>query len=262
MRRLWYLLAGLAILTLASCRPEAAEAARAPTATPFLPVASTSTPYLPLHPTLTPAATQAESPDFDFSGIDFTPGVEEITLRFWPASNALNRGRPIKVRFLPGSQCNFGDHQACIHHFRTASQQEVLWVSVHSGVTGEGQELRHALEGTGINSASLSLEQVLFNLEEIKSASITLRQGQKSVETASVAAFVRVPAGDVPDYLLLSFNQALDMVFAANPGIQKQLEGSRTLLVIETCGWRMPGEQGWQFVNDTSASIYLGILFD
>ncbi len=261
MRRLWNLLAGIALLALASCRPVVADASRTPTATPFLPVAATPTPYLPLHPTLTPAVTPAASPDYIFHGIDFTPGAEEITLRIWPASDALNRGRPIKVRFLPGSECNFGDHQACVHHFRTANQQEVLWVSVHSGVTGEGQELRHALEGTGINSAGLSLEQVLINLAEMNNAVVTLRQGQKSVDDANAAAFARVPAVDVPDYLLMSFDQALEVAFATNPDIQPQLEASGTLLIIETCGWRMPGEQGWQFVSDTTASIYLGIIY-
>jgi hypothetical protein len=29
-------------------------------------------------------------------------------------------------------------------------------LTVHSGVTGQGQQLRHAFEGTGINTAGLS----------------------------------------------------------------------------------------------------------
>lgn len=260
MHRLRIALAGIALLCLAACRPVAVEAEIISTATPFLPVAPTQTPYLPLHPTLTPAATQATSPNFDFYGIDFTPGAEEITLRFWPSSDSLNRGHPIKVRFLPGAECNFGDHQACVNHFRTVGQQEVIWVSVHSGVTGEGQELRHALEGTGINSAGFSLAQVLQNLGGMNNASITLRQGEKSIDIASVVAFTRVPAGQVPDYLELPFDQALEMAFTENAAIQEQIVTGGTLLVIETCGWRMPGEEGWQHVSDTTASIYLGII--
>jgi len=59
----------------------------------------------------------------------------------------------------------------------------------------------------------------------------------------------------------MSFDQALELAFAANPDVQPQLIASGTLVVIETCGWRMPGERGWQFVSDTTASIYLGIIY-
>jgi len=260
MVRLKITLACLALLILASCRPEEVAVHLPATATPFKPVIATPTPYLPSHPTLPPENNVVITPDFDFHGIDFTPGAEEITLRFWPESESFNHGRPIKIRFLPGSECIFGDHQACINHFRTADQQEVIWVSVHSGVTGEGQELRHALEGTGINSAGFSLEQVLINLEEIKYSTITLQQGQKSIEIDSEAAFARVPAAQVPDYLSMPFDQALQMAFSTNSSVQQRIKEAGTLLVIETCGWRMPGEEGWQFVSDTTASIYLGIL--
>lgn len=260
MRHLMITLATLASLLLAGCQPSTAAARHVVTATPFQPEIVTTTPYLPLHPTRTPQAIQAEELPYLFHDIDFSPGAGEITLRFWPAVDSFNRGKPIKVRFLPGSECNFGDHQACVTHFRTDDNQIVIWVSVHSGFTGEGQELRHALEGTGINSAGVPLDQVRDHLLAFEKAAVTLQQGQSRVDTAQIAAAARIPAARVADYLSKPLDQALDLLFDQDAAMPDSIQPGKPILIIETCGWRMPGEPGGEAVTDTTASIYIGVL--
>lgn len=229
-------------------------------ATPFQPAAATTTPFLPFHPTLTPAVTQPIELNFQFHGIDFAPGAEEITLRFWPATNTINGGRPIKVRFLPGETCVFGDHYGCVSHFLSTADGEVIWISVHSGVGGEGQELRNSVEGTGINSAGFSLDKTLINLDELKNASVTLQQGQMTTDLPTVLATARIPASWVNEYLDLPYDQALKSAFESGPDSLEQVQPGQTMLVIETCGWRMPGEAGNWLVTDTTASIYLTVI--
>jgi hypothetical protein len=116
--------------------------------------------------------------DFSLPGIDFSPGGKEITLRFWPSTDSLNQATQSKFAFCPRN-CEFGDHPGMHQPLSYRQNGEVIWISVHSGVGGEGQEFRHALEGTGINSAGLGLEQVQQNLDEMEQASITLQQGKR-----------------------------------------------------------------------------------
>ena len=256
------LLAGLALMMVAACQPSVGVKSmwQFATATPFQPAVATATPFLPFHPTLTPPVAQPVELNYQFHGIDFAPGSEEITLRFWPASDTLNGGLPIKVRFLPGETCIFGDHYGCVSHFLSTADGEVIWISVHSGVGGEGQELRNSLEGTGINSAGFSLNQTLLNLDELKSASVTLQQGQMTIDLPTVIAAARIPADQVTGYLSLPYDQALATTIANDTVSLEQIESSKTTLIIETCGWRMPGEPGNWLVTDTTASIYLGVI--
>ncbi|HWQ04603.1 MAG TPA: hypothetical protein VN452_04535 [Longilinea sp.] len=257
--RLSKLFAGLALIILTACQPSAGVKSMwlFATATPFQPAVATATPFLPFHPTLTPAVTQPVEMNYQFQGIDFSPGAEEITLRFWPASDSVNRGNPIKVRFLPGETCIFGDHFGCVSHFLSTADGEVIWISVHSGVGGEGQELRNSLEGTGINSAGFSLDQTLLNLDELKHARMTLQQGQMTIDLPTVIAVARIPASQVTEYLDLPYDQALATAFENDPDSMVQIQSGKTTLIIETCGWSMPGEPGNWFVADTTASIYL-----
>lgn len=253
-------LAALALLLLAACQPPSAAGGIWQTATPFKPARVTPTPFLPAHPTLTPVVGPAFEMDFHFQGIDFSPGAGEITLRIQPATETLNHGAPIEVTFLPADSCLFGDHQACVYHFQAGQSSEVIWISVHSGVGGEGQQLRHALEGTGINSAGLELEQVQQNLKTLEQAEISLRQGQEQAAMAAVIAAARVPALDLADYLALPVDRALEFVLQNDSDVWQQAQTARTTLVIETCGWRIADEAGAGLVTDTSASIYLMIL--
>lgn len=250
------------MVLLPACQPSAAVKSMwlLATATPFQPAAATATPFLPFHPTLTPAVARPVELNYQFHGIDFAPGAEEITLRFWPASDTLNGGHPIKVRFLPGETCVFGDHFGCVNHFRSTADSEVIWISVHSGVGGEGQELRNSLEGTGINSAGFSLDKTMGNLGELKLAHVTLQQGQMTLDLSTVVAAARIPAGQVAEYLNLPYDQALASAFEYDPDSMEQIQSPKTTLVIETCGWRMPGEAGNWLVADTTASIYLAVI--
>jgi len=262
INRLFRILAGLCVLFLTACQPSVAVKSMwlFATATPFQPAIATATPFLPFHPTLTPDVAQPAELNYQFHGIDFAPGAEEITLRFWPASETLNGGLPIKVRFLPGETCIFGDHYGCVSHFLSTADGEVIWISVHSGVGGEGQDLRNSLEGTGINSAGFSFNKTLLNLDELINASVTLQQGQMTVDLPTVIAAARVPATQVTEYLSLPYDQALSTAFANDLDSLERIQSGQTTLVIETCGWRMPGEPGNWLVTDTTASIYLGVI--
>lgn len=248
------------LLFLSACQPFRAAARPAATPTPYQPWPATPTPFLPIHPTPSAAGPPLEL-TYQFLGVDFSPGAPEITLRFWPDSDSLNAGLPIKVRFRPGQTCDFGDHQACIQHFSTPDhQREVIWVSVHSGVGGEGQALRHALEGTGVNSAGWPLEQVAENLDEINRARVSLKQGEKDVADAGVISALRIPAGQLEAYFELPLEEALALLLEMDPDISNQFKPATPLIVLETCGWRMPGEAGGELVAETSASIYLILL--
>lgn len=260
MRPFRYVLAGLALFLLAACQPSGAAQGTWHTATPFQPASTTPTPFLPAHPTLTPVATQPDELNFQFHGIDFSTGAGEIMLTFWPASQSLNHGDPIEVPVLPAATCVFGDHQACVYHYRTPHNGEVIWVSVHSGVGGEGQRLRHALEGTGINSTGLDLPQIGQNLENLPEAGMSLIQGEVAATAVSVVAAARVPAYQLADYLALPIDGALEFALENDSTAWQQVQSDRTTLVIETCGWRLAGEAGAEWVTDTSASIYLVIL--
>lgn len=55
--------------------------------------------------------------------------------------------------------------RTCVNHYRSTGGGEVICGTVHLGMAGEGQELRHPLKGTGLNAAghpSLGLSGAAF----------------------------------------------------------------------------------------------------
>jgi hypothetical protein len=141
---------------------------------------------------------------------------------------------------------------------QAAGGNPVTFLSVHSGVRGEGQALRHALEGTSLRGAGYPVSKVLSNLEALDGAEVVITQGKKRIEGLTLVAVSRIPPKWVNSYLgqpmdaALPFATTLDPRLAADPNLQQ--------LVIETCGWRIPGERGAAKVPSTSASIYLGVI--
>jgi len=116
------------------------------------------------------------------------------------------------------------------------------------------------LEGTGFDQAGFPLSQVKKNLQAIVGSPVTISQHDKKVNQYKVVAAVRLPANRVREYINTPINYALAYAAKFNPDLQPYIHPTSPIIVLETCGWRMPGERSSSNVSDTSASIYLIIL--
>ncbi|MBE0697629.1 MAG: hypothetical protein IH586_11970, partial [Anaerolineaceae bacterium] len=141
-------------------------------------------------------------------------------------------------------------------------QGRVVLATIHSGVAGDGQPLRHALEGTWLNAAALPLQQVQENLVALQGAGVSIEQSGKKVEGMHVLAAVRVPATQVQDYFSLPVNEGLDLAAQSSGEMADALASGKPLLVIETCGWHHPQEPYAPGTSATSASVYLVVIGD
>lgn len=234
-----------------------------------------STPFLPLHatdrpgptPTAAPSAQQAPQLSTssrpsapEFYGIDLSPTGERVTLEIFPSNSAFNRGQTISISFYPGKTCVFGDHHACVNTYRAPSGNEVPFLSIHSGVGGEAQALRHALEGTGINQAGLSLRQISANLRALTGAGVRLTQGSRVVSGLRLAFTGRVPAAVLQNYFETPVERALTQAARYDSALQPALDPSDPELAFETCGWKTSEEPWAPGVSSTTASVYLGVI--
>jgi hypothetical protein len=209
-------------------------------------------------PTAQPVDFFADSPDL--WGINFAPGAETITIKIFPKDKQVHYGLPIVIKFLPGSDCVFGDHYGCVQSYNPTSQGKVTFVSVHSGVGGEGQSLRGALEGTWINSAGYGLEHVAQNMAALSGARVSIRQGQTVLEGLQIGVVSRVPPATLGAYFSAPVWQALDIAAQTNPVVANFSSPDQPELVIETCGWRMRGEAWAQGIKATTGSAYLAVI--
>jgi hypothetical protein len=204
-------------------------------------------------------------PDFEpitrsFYGIYLWDNLQKVQVRIYPDRNKINRGQPIDIEFFPAPDCKFGDGQACANAYRTITGGETNFLTVHSGIGGEAQELRHALEGTGLDRAALSLKQVENNLRALLGVEVTIRQGDQTLQGLEIAALVRVPASHIKEYIETPVEQALDFAARLEPALLEFINSSEPLLILETCGWRMPGERTAPGISDTSSSIYIVVI--
>ena len=213
-------------------------------------------------PTATPVLESAPSPEASlvFNGIDFGERSKRIRILIFPPDKRVNKGKPITISFVPGKRCQYSDHRGCVTAFQDTSGAPVTFLSVHSGVGGEGQALRHALEGTSLRGAGFPLSKVLANLEALDGAEVVITQGKKSVEGFTLEAVSRIPPKWVNDYLEQSMDAALPFATALDPALSLGADPNLPLLLFETCGWRISGERGAVKVPATSASIYLGVI--
>lgn len=264
---LWFFAGGiLAGLMLTAPKPPAAPATLRPPAA-MLPVSAppqaTATPFLPLHPTPTPESTPvpaaASAPALHFYDIDFGDSAEQVRIEILPRDESVNHGRPLVIAFLPGKACIFGDGHACIGEYRAAAGGEVTFATVHSGVGGEGQAYRNAVEGTGFDTAGFTLERVQANLDALQGADVTVQQGDKVVK-GHLAAAVRVPADLIEEYFSLPLPEALSLATASLPSAAQLTDPGQPLLAFETCGWRMAGEAWAPGVSATTGSVYVGVI--
>jgi hypothetical protein len=247
----------LLCLLLAGCAPAAGLAAPAPaptrvTLTPFQPMAATGTARRPLTPTPAPKPLP-----FYFHGLNLSDQDQEMRVIFDTEGLGFNRGRPLAVAFRPGWPCEYINHRACVNLARGG---QVILVTVHSGVGGEAQALRHALEGTGIDSAAYSLDHIQRTLDGLPGMTAVLEQDSTHLEDLRVLAAARVPAPQVADYFSRSLDSALDLAAEYSPALVAALDSDQPLLIIETCGWKHPAEPWPAGMLATSAAIYLIVI--
>ena len=224
------------------------------TATPFLPNHPTPTPFQPVPIEPTPRFIESPITIPFFSEMDLKDGAGIVEMVFHPSQPGFNNGDPLSTRFYPGSTCNFGDQKACVSLHEDGLY---LLLTLHSGVGGEGQALRHGIEGTGINRAGKGLADTLALLELMKGTEIVLSQGSFSRSDLVVRATLRIPASGLADYFSRPFTDALYQAAEKNDDLQGLLKSGEPIIFIETCGWRMAEEPWVQGVYDTTSSIYI-----
>lgn len=252
------------------------------TATPFQPLANTPTPIPPtavpvevivpeglltaqefaatataqaLLPPAPPVPMPAADP-FRWHGLQLSAAGGPLRLVIAPPA-AVNWGNPVEVAFQVGYPCEYADHRACLSAHEDG---RLLLATVHSGVGGEGDLLRHAIEGTGFNRAGYDLGRISANVAGLVGAPLRAEQGGVTVNLRVVAAG-RVPAVSVQEYFSLPFDEALAL---AGLNLEEELAqaraGESALLVIETCGWRHPDEPWAPGISDTTGSVYLVVF--
>ncbi len=218
--------------------------------------------FNPASPTPTPGAPELAAPasPVDFYGIDFGRSDKTIRITIYPPNRRLHRGKPIVIAFRPAAKCRFGDRRACVSVFQSEFAGQALLTTVHSGVGGEGQAFRHAIEGTSLGGAAYPLRKVLANLEAWEGAEVVITQGKRRVEGFKLTSLSRIPPRHVDSYLDAPIPEAIEFAAHLDPDFLPAPEPGRPLLLVETCGWRIPGERSADKVPATSASIYLAVI--
>jgi hypothetical protein len=203
---------------------------------------------------------QADDSPYSWYGFNFEPGSERIMVRIYPVDKQVNKGKPIVVRFWPGEKCRFGDKNGCVVAYQPDDLNAVVFVSLHSGITGQGQRLRNVLEGTGLNRAKYKMDQVTANLQALSGAEVTITQGEYEVGNFRLMVAARLPGSVIGEYFSVPAQEALAMAAGVDPGLEPYVVPEQPQFVIETCGWKMAGEERDSEATDTSASIYLVVI--
>lgn len=261
--------------------PRVAVAA-APSPTP------TATPFQPMHPTPTTVVTAAlptlavETQDATtpqdiaslptaaptrtmvpltgrWHGIDFNDPTRRIEMTIPLTGSSFNDGQPLTFGFQPGDPCTYADFRACINLYQ-GSDLAVIFATVHSGVGGDAQPLRHALEGTGFNQAGQPLVEIHNRMESLVNVPVLLRQGETSTEKQRVRAAARVPPDQLSAYFASTIPDALALVAQHSPQLARALNSRKPMLVIETCGWWHLEEAGIPGATGSTGSVYLLVI--
>lgn len=195
-----------------------------------------------------------------FLGIDFSDQESTITIDINPNGNISDFNRPIHLEFKPGNPCRFIDDRACVYSYLTPSNKNVIFITLHSGLGGDGQPLRHALEGTGFNRASYSINKVMSNLNKIVEAQVKIQQGNKNVNPLVVTNAVRIHARYLQEYFSTPIQDLAKFANSIDSGLNSDILLDRPTIIIETCGWRMRGEEWSEGITQSTGSIYLLII--
>jgi len=203
-----------------------------------------------------PAPSATPQPDLHFARGLLENGQLSAGLRLLPGAE-FNRGQPILLSFLPGEECAYGTGRACVSRHRGG---QVILLTIHSGLGGQGEQLRHALEGSGLDQAGLTIGEIRANLAALQGAGAQMNLGGEELDGLELAAVVRVPAMDLKRYFDLAVDDALEMLAADNDALRAALDSGEALLMFEICGWHLPGEIWAPGSSPTTASIYLGVV--
>jgi len=190
-------------------------------------------------------------------GIDFSPKGAQISIIIEP-KNEINSGKSVKISFLPSEHCTYGDGNACIYHILLSNQSKVIFASVHSGVGGEGEPFRNLIEGTGLNQGLYTSNQVLKIAQTLAGSKVTVTQGNTKINDLVLTIIARIPPASLETYMTLPIEQTL--TYAMELGILSPEIFNSNVLVIETCGWQLPGDILNPNFPNTTQSIYLGII--
>lgn len=210
------------------------------------------------HPPGTSA--QESEPSLVYAGIDFGKPGELIKIKIASPRQRINGGNPIVIKFYPGQACSFGERQACIQAYHSASGQNVIFITVHSGLGAEAEMFRNAVEGSGFLQSGLPLEKTLARLGDLEGMEVTIVQGDQSVRGLRLAALGRIPAQGVNEYFAVPVAQSLAVAAGYDESLAWAVDPGEPLVVFETCGWRMRNEPGSKSLPATSASVYLGVI--
>ena len=226
---------------------------------PFLP--QTQLPDLPTHPSTPPPEAPVPSPpSLKVLGIDFGNQQDWVRIKIYPKDRKVNNGQPIILKFIPGDHCIFGDQHACVAALQSSEGTPVIWLTIHSGVGGEGQPFRNAVEGTGINSAAYSLQHISANLQDLSDSRVVISQGTTTARDLRLQVTARIPGSLLPGYFNTPLEDTLDFSAQVAPELQPLSLSKQPLIVFETCGWRVPGQPWFPGTTATSASVYLGVI--
>jgi hypothetical protein len=252
--------------------PEAMEAApmvvkaQEPTGTPYQP--QKPTPVAPgvmsAGPVVSMSApmvvSPAPGPSTDFYGIDFSPGAGLIQIILKPQKGRIIGGKPIVIPVIPGRNCPYPEHRACVNAYRSEDGGNVILISVHSGVGGEAEAFRRAVEGLGVDQAGFTLKQIRSNMARLEGAEVEIRQGEREVNGLRLAGIGRVAPTQVREYFHVSAEQAMDLAASTDPGLAGLTQPGGPVLAFETCGWRLAGEPWAPGVTSTTGSVYVGVI--
>jgi len=198
-----------------------------------------------------------ESEDRAF-GINFEDGSPPVTIVVEPVIKQNHAKTPVKITFLPGENCVFGDGHACVYEFLSPTGNRIIFVSVHSGKGGEADGFRHLLEGTGINQGLFNSEEVLKIAQALSGSEIRIKQGEEKITGLALEAVARISPELFTAYTRLPVQEALDFAIQNLP-LDPELF-NQDLMIIETCGWRLSDEIWVDGLKDTSSSVYLGFV--
>jgi hypothetical protein len=279
--RPWYLtpeagifwLGGIGLLLVAAGLAGIIQIVQAATTPPIEPAAVVSvwsaptltpTPFQPQEPTRTALPTRTATPKptsppaRHFAAQLLEESGSQASLEIDPPA-AVNQGKSIQVNFLPGSECTFGSGTACLSRHQRG---DLLLLTIHSGLGGQAESFRRAVEGIGIDSALYSLARIHANLDALQGAPARLTVGSYMLDNLELVGVARIPPERLQEYFDLPGDAALDLAGEYNPAVKAALASGEELLAFEVCGWSVPGEPWAPGTSATTASIYIGFIRD